>query len=70
MPQCRQDKKLKEGFALLQQENEQLRHNTGMGPSSGMPVGRSGGGPRASRGAMPGMEDGLCMRPATALGHR
>lgn len=69
---CRQDKKLKEGFALLQQENEQLRRQTGMGggPASGMAAAMSGGGLRASRGAMPGMEEGLHMRPATVLGHR
>lgn len=83
---CRQDKKLKEGFARLQQENEALRGQLAQLAGRGAPValppalgglqglgGPSGGG-RASRMGVLGMEAehglGGGGRPGTALAAR
>ncbi|KAL4428409.1 hypothetical protein ABPG75_002498 [Micractinium tetrahymenae] len=72
-----QDKKLKEGFARLQQENEALRRQLaalhkgamqmGMPPALGLGGGASG---RVSRMNVLGAEDGLTLHPGTALAHR
>ena len=68
---CRQDKKLKETFAQLQRENEELRRKLGGGGGGGgggmgahlaginLAGGASGGGGRASRMAGMGMGMGL-----------
>ncbi|EFN55383.1 hypothetical protein CHLNCDRAFT_134461 [Chlorella variabilis] len=77
-----QDKKLKEGIALLQQQNEALRKERmgggggGAGLAAGLHTGMNnlmgsgGGGGRPSRGAAMGMEEGLGRRAPTVLGVR
>lgn len=79
-PDCRQDRKLKEGFARLQQENEALRRQLAMlhkGGGGGMQMGGpptlglgAGGNGRVSRMNVLGAEDGLMLRPGTALAPR
>lgn len=67
---------MKEGWAVMQAENEQLRRQVavlqgsgGMGPGlAGM--GLPNGAGRASRGAMLGMDAGLGRRPGTVAGNR
>ena len=81
-PWRRQDKKLKEGFARLQQENEALRQQLAQLAGRGVPVSLppamgglgGGGGGRASRIGVLGMEAdgglGGGVRPGTAIGVR
>lgn len=80
VPTRRQDRKLKEGFARLQQENEALRRQVAMlqkGGGGGMQLGAPhalglgpGGSGRVSRMNVLGAEEGLMMRPSTALAPR
>jgi hypothetical protein len=86
LPGCRQDRKLKEGFAMIQKENEQLRRHIGVPAGGGGLSGGSGGGGggglagmagmagasggRNSGRAALGMDGGLGGRPGTALGVR
>ncbi|KAI3428508.1 hypothetical protein D9Q98_007332 [Chlorella vulgaris] len=81
-----QDRKLKEGFAMIQKENEQLRRHIGVPAGGGGLSGGSGGGGggglagmagmagasggRNSGRAALGMDGGLGGRPGTALGVR
>ncbi|KAL4439247.1 hypothetical protein ABPG77_004149 [Micractinium sp. CCAP 211/92] len=75
-----QDRKLKEGFARLQQENEALRRQLAMlhkGGGGGMQMGAAPalglgavGNGRVSRMNVLGADDGLMLRPGTALAPR